>query len=261
MNTRRNSMDGYKRIAGWVISLTLLAVLTFLSVQRKSNSPIETLSIDIVSADGQKSLMTKAYLAKRINSYLGYDINMATISDINLLELEEIILADERIDRAELFLDAENKLHVRVEEKKVVLRVKNNDTTYYLDENGEKINVTVGRVARVPVATGDIESYDLSLIHSKRRSNLKDVYLLAQEIGKDKFLSALIEQIDIDINGQVTMVPKIGKEKIKLSVNDLEEKLFKLKYFYKDGLPKEGWSKYAILNLDIRDQVVATYKE
>lgn len=258
---RRQSMDGYKKIVGWILSLTLLAVLTFLSVQRKANSPVEKMIIEINEADGQKSLVTKSYISKRINAYLGYDVNMATIDDISLMELEEIILADERIKSAEMYLDAANKLHVKIEEKKVIVRVKSKETTYYLDEHGDKINVTVGRVARVPIASGDIEDYDQSLISSKRKSNLKDIYMLAKEINKDEFLSALIEQMDIDINGIVTMVPKIGKEKINLSVSDLEEKLFKLKYFYKDGLPKEGWSKFSVIDLDIRDQVVATLKK
>ena len=253
-------MNKLKSTIGWVVGLLLLTVLTVLSVQRKANSNVEELIIDIKGVEGQKSLVTKSYINKKINAYLGYNVDMATINDINLIELEEIILADERVSEAELYLDSNNQLHVEIVEKKVIVRVKTNDSTYYLDENGDQIAVTIGRVARVPLATGDIEPYDLSLIQSKRKSNLKDIYLLAYELTKDHFLKALIEQIDIDLNGMVTMVPKIGREKIHLSVSDLEEKLFKLKYFYKDGLTKEGWSKFSVLDLDIKDQVVATLK-
>ncbi|NNF34494.1 MAG: hypothetical protein HKN68_10320, partial [Saprospiraceae bacterium] len=135
---RRHSMDGYKKMVGWIISLILLAVLTFLSVQRKANSPVEKLVIEINEAEGQKSLVTKSFISKRINTYLGYDVNMANINDISLMELEEIILADERIKSAELYIDAENRLNVKIKEKKVVVRVKNTETTYYLDENGDK---------------------------------------------------------------------------------------------------------------------------
>jgi cell division protein FtsQ len=258
MNKRTIERNKLKSTLGWMVSLLLLFTLTFFSVNRKSNTLVNRLSVKILSADGDKSLITTSDVAKKINAYLGYDIRQATIEEVQLKELEELIQADERVDNVEIYIDSRNKIHVEIKERKVIVRISNKDISYYLDEDGNHVDIQPGRAVRVPLATGHLEDYSGDLMVSKRRSNLQDIYRLALAIDRDQFLSALIEQIDIDVNGQVIMVPKIGREKISLSVDDLEDKLFKLKYFYKEGLPHEGWSKYSVLDLDIRDQVVAT---
>ncbi len=132
--------------------------------------------------------------------------------------------------------------------------------SYYLDENGEKINTKLFRAIRVPIATGSIEDYHISLVDPEKNSNLFRIYRVGKTIAEDDFMSALIEHMDIDDSGEVTLIPKIGRSKILLSAEELDEKITKLKYFYKDGLPKAGWSKYAVLNLNYKDLVFAQKK-
>lgn len=258
MNLKATNKNKWKTVFGWVLSLLLLFTLTFLAVERKANLSVNGVKVNIMSPSGQKNLITQLDIEKKFQIYLGYDLSLADIKDVKLIELEKILAGDERVKEAEIFIDGNNNVNIDIKERKVVVRVHNNDISYYLDSEGNKINVRNGRAIRVPIATGDLPEYDKGYIFSENKNNLKDIFQLALKINEDEFLTALIEQIDIDNNGNVAMIPKVGKERITLVVEDLDHKFFNLKTFYKEGLPLEGWSKYKTLNLDYKGLVTVT---
>jgi cell division protein FtsQ len=241
----------------WGSVLLGFIVLTYFSIQRKEKQTIENLNIKIESPENQKALVSKDEVRKLFEGYLGYDPLLAEVKELNLDELEALLINDGRLEKVEVFLDANNDLCVNLFEKKVVVRVLKKELSYYLDERGGRVPTVKNKAIRVPIATGDIEEYSRELLDSKLQSNLKDIWTLSKAIESDPFLNALIEQIDIDNKGMITMIPKIGREKIMLSGSEIEDKLTNLKIFYKEGLPREGWSKYASINLDIKGQIVA----
>lgn len=256
-NTKRKSI---KSTLGWIVSLMLLFALTFLSVQRKSNQYLSELHVEIHGHVASRNLVVEQDIEKLIEGYLGYDIRQAKIDDIDIRELEQILNNDDRVKNADIFIDANENINVVITEKRVIVRVQDGAISYYLDENGDKIGTKLYRAIRVPIATGSIEDYSASLFDPQKDSNLSRIYKIGKAIAEDDFMSALIEHINIDDGGEVTLIPKIGRSKILLSAEELEDKITKLKYFYKDGLPKAGWSKYAALNLNYKDLVFAQKK-
>lgn len=246
-----------KQILIWSIVLLGFVSITYLSIARKNQQTIRVLKINIDSPDGQKSTVTKEEIRKLFEGYLGYNPLLAEVKELQLQELEDLLIRDGRLEEVEVFLDANNSLCVNVIEKKVVIRIMQKDLSYYLDVNGKKVPSIKNRAVRVPIATGNIEEYSAEILESKLQSNLKDIWTLAITLDKDPFLDALIEQIDIDDKGMMTLIPKIGGEKITLTGIDIEDKLTNLKIFYREGLPRQGWSKYASINLDIKGQIVA----
>jgi hypothetical protein len=57
------------------------------------------------------------------------------------------------------------------------------------------------------------------------------------------------------------MIPKIGKQLIVFGDgNEAEEKLKKLKLFYKEIMVKAGWDNYSVINVQYKNQVVAKIK-
>lgn len=250
----------YRRVKNaiiWCAVLLGFVSLSYLSVERKDIQTIKSLKIKIESPENQKTTVSKEEIRQLFEGYLGYDPLLTEIKELQLEELEDLLVKDGRLESVEVFLDANNSLCVNLKEKKVVIRIMQKDLSYYLDEKGGKVPAVRNKAIRVPVATGNIEDYSPDLINSKLQSNLKDIWNLASAISKDPFLDALIEQIDIDSKGMITMIPKIGREKIMLSGTEIEDKLSNLKIFYKEGLPRQGWSKYASINLDIKGQIVA----
>jgi cell division protein FtsQ len=61
-------------------------------------------------------------------------------------------------------------------------------------------------------------------------------------------------------SGDFVLVPQVGSHTIIFgsarSDEEVKEKMDKLKVFYQEGLPFEGWNKYETINLKFRNQIV-----
>jgi len=223
----------------------------FMAVQRKMNATVTTVSIAITGIKGGKNLVTKKGVKQMFRNYLGYDLEMSSIRDLDLMDMELMLEGDERIKEVEVYIDNKDRLHINIEQRVPILRVFSKaNTTYYLDIDGNEIPAYRGATIRVPIASGNIEDYDPKLLDKKKESRLKDVYKLAKYIYEDDFLAALIEQIDVQENGEVIMVPKVGRQKLDFGhVENMEERFEKLKVLYKGGMEQVGWRKYDVLTL------------
>jgi cell division protein FtsQ len=83
---------------------------------------------------------------------------------------------------------------------------------------------------------------------------------LTQYLREDDFLSALVEQIYVNTKGELVLAPKVGDQVIYLGryhETKTLERLRRLKIFYREGLPYEGWRKYKSFDLRFSDQVIA----
>lgn len=249
--TYNNRRTNWKKNLVWtVVVLTILSVLV-MAIQRKMDATVTTVTISISGIEGGKNLVTKKGIKQMFRNYLGYDLEMSSVKDLNLMDMEHMLEQDERVKEAEIFIDNGDRLHILVEQKEPIVRVFSKaNTTYYLDIDGNEIPAYRGATIRVPVASGNIEAYDPKLLEGNKKSHLKDVFTLAKYIYEDEFLAALIEQIDVQENGEIMMVPKVGRQKLDFGhVENMEERFEKLKVLYKGGMEQVGWRKYDVLTL------------
>jgi cell division protein FtsQ len=94
-----------------------------------------------------------------------------------------------------------------------------------------------------------------------RNIMVDDLFTLAKFIENDNFFNSFIEQIFINENSEIELIPKIGKFTILLgNIDDLEEKFDNLKAFIQIGLSREGWNKYETINIKYKNQVVCKKK-
>ena len=101
------------------------------------------------------------------------------------------------------------------------------------------------------------ESQEFLTFHS---SVVPDTYSLRLNY-EDPFLRPLIEQIDMDKRGDMTLVPKLGHHTIAFGNDErIEEKFRYLRIFYKEALPYHGWEKYSEISLKYAGQVVGIRK-
>ena len=141
-----------------------------------------------------------------------------------------------------------------------------------MDSNGKLMLWNPNFTPRMLVVSGDIkETYEAwhrtsmdELINNdtlKTHTLLDDFYSMARFILADEFWSAHVEQIYVNNHGEMELVPKVGNHKIIFGTSyQMEEKFWKLKTFYKEGLNFTGWESYDTLNLKFENQVVCTKK-
>lgn len=241
----------------WVFLLGAIGALTFLSVQRKKKAAVDMLII-IVSKTESGQLIHEKEVKKLIVKSIGFNPDKKSIRAINSRKLEADIEIDPRVRNAEVYFDAKNRMHVKVDPKEVIVRISDvSGVQYFLDDKGNQVPVIRGGAVRVPLANGYIERYAKGFDQKPGFSALKEVFNLVRFIKDDEFLDALIEQIHVDESGEMILIPKVGKEKLIFGTSaQMRDKFENLKIFYRDGMTKIGWNRYPALNLKFTNQVV-----
>lgn len=242
---------------GWIAVLLLVALLVISAVERKERSELNTLEVAVEPLPGGELLIDPTDIKQAINRHFGYQLEGRIIADVDVDRVEEALETEPFIEDAEVYIAANDVIHINVEQRAPVLRVIDNQgINYYLDEDGIQMPLSKHFATKVLVVTGSLPAYSKQFL-SRKRDRLKQAFELAEMIRADEFLYPLVEQMHFDPNGKITLVPKLGQQQIKFGkYNNAEDKLRRLKIFYKEALPYEGWRKYATINLEYDGQVV-----
>ena len=81
-------------------------------------------------------------------------------------------------------------------------------------------------------------------------------------LQNDEFWNSQIVQLNIEKDGSIELIPRVGNHIVKLGVPvNTEKKLQHLKYFYQEVLNEVGWNKYSTINMEFENQIVCTKKE
>lgn len=170
-----------------------------------------------------------------------------TMKNIQLDRLEALLRKQPRIKRAECFKTPNGNVGIVILQREPVLRIMTQGQGFYIDSDGEIMPVSSEYTAYVPVATGSI-SVNLAK---------NGLYDFAMFLRKHKFWNAQVEQIYVDSNEEIELVPRVGDHVILLGpLENYEYKLEKLYSVYEKGFSRTGWNKYRTINLKFDNQVV-----
>jgi cell division protein FtsQ len=132
--------------------------------------------------------------------------------------------------------------------------------SFYIDSNIRVLPLSDKFSARLPVFTG--YANNPGFLSKADSALLTDVKSLSIALQSDSFLMAMIDQVDITLQRRFEMIPKIGNQLIVFgNAEDIAAKFEKLKLFYKNVITKSGFSKYSIIDLQYKNQVVAKIKD
>lgn len=245
-----------KRI-GWGVLVIVGAAMVISAVERKEASTVSELMIEVEPLPNGELLINGPDVRLAIERSFGYRLEGLAIGSIDVQRLEKALESEPFILDADVYIGANNRMKVGVVQRQPVLRVMdNNGLNYYLDDKGIKMPLSPHFAAKVIVATGNLPPHEPKFL-DRKRNTLKDAFLLANKIREDEFLNALIEQIHVSNRGELTLVPKVGKQKIIFGkFESADKKLNRLKAFYREALPYEGWNKYSEISLQYDGQVV-----
>jgi cell division protein FtsQ len=194
-----------------------------------------------------------------------------SVASIDVGELEKLIENHPSIANAEVYKTINGEINIKVQQRNPLIRIfpLNNDG-FYIDEDGAFMPLSTKYSARVLMANGHIlggistwSGLSISQILKNdslaKKTILDDLYILADFINKDEFWKAQIQQVYVDINREIELIPRVGNHRIIIGdISNLEEKFEKLMIFYKEGLSKVGWNEYEAINLKYENQIVCT---
>jgi cell division protein FtsQ len=235
-------------------------LLLVAAVKNKGVKTCKEVSIEI-SGVSNNFFIDKADVLAIIKNYVGAHPKGKAIGSFNLAAIETNLEKDVWIKNAELFFDNNEVLRVSIDEREPVARVfAQGGGSFYIDSSLKVLPLSEKFSARLPVFTGF--SNNPTFLSKADSSMLVSIKEISMALQADSFLMAMIEQVDITPQRNFEMIPKIGSQLIFFgSAADVEEKFKKLRLFYKTVIPKAGWSKYSVINLEFKNQVVAKIKD
>ena len=201
----------------------------------------------------------------------GDSLKGSPITSIPIAVYERHISANPSVKRAEVYTKHNGIFAVKVYQREPIIRVFNTEgVSFYLDVEGTIMPTSKTYTARVPVASGfitdklfEMERHNVKTMSDslKEKSCLDELFELATFIKTHDRWKSQIQQIRVEPNGELTVVPTVGDHHILIGSTDkLELKFKKLHLFYMKGLNKTGWDQYSHINLKYKDQVICTKK-
>jgi cell division protein FtsQ len=186
------------------------------------------------------------------------------LSKVEIAEIEEKIAGLRELKIAEVYMTIDGMLHIYADQRTPMMRVfANNGGDYFLDDEGVVIRRRKLANPRLHIVGGNINISSAMLNGvsvldtSIKNTILKDLYHLVNFIRNDSFWSAQVDQIYVDHDDEIDLIPRVGNHIVHLGkAGSFEGKLANLEAFYKKVLPEVGWDRYKLINLEFKDQIV-----
>jgi cell division protein FtsQ len=191
------------------------------------------------------------------------------VKEVSVSDIENRINVLRELKKAEAYMTVDGIVHVFVEQRNPIMRVMpDNGGDYFLDEEGvvmrrrnlynPRLHIIEGNVNISAAMLNGVSVLDTTI----KKSVLKDIYPLVNYINDDSFWSAQIDQIYVDGNDEIDLIPRAGNQQIHLgTVENFEGKLRNLEAFYDKVMPVVGWNKYSLINLEYKDQIICKKRD
>lgn len=151
------------------------------------------------------------------------------------------------------------KVVVRAKQRRPIARLYYGSKEYYFDSEGALMPSSPLGSCNVVVAGGDFTE---PLRADSLNSQMLALLEVARFLDRESKYGDLIDQIYVERDGDIMMVPKLGNHVVELGApDDLDTKFANLLTFYRKGMPRAGWDTYSLLSLKFENQVVCTKRE
>ena len=251
---RMNKKTMVKRILLSIVMLVLIAYLA-VAITAFNRKPADQTCRDmelVIKDTAYAGFITKEELKGILQQKGIYPIGKK-MERISTKSLERELSKHPLIDEAECYKTPSGKVCVEVTQRIPILRVmSSNGQNYYLDNKGTVMPPDAKCVAHRVIVTGNVE----------KSFAMKDLYKFGVFLHNNKFWDAQIEQIHVLPDQNIELVPRVGDHLVYLGkLENFEDKLARLKEFYKKGLNRVGWNKYSRINLEFSNQIICTKRE
>jgi cell division protein FtsQ len=245
-----------------IIPLLYLILIPAFLISSANSRLCKGISIDIKDSSDYH-FVTKRQLLNLVYGSTG-KITGKPVKDVSVSEIESKINGLRELKEAEVYMTIDGTIHVYANQRDPIMRVMPNDGgDFFIDNDGvvvrkrnlytPRLHVVEGNVNISSAMINGVSVLDTSI----KNSILKDIYYLVEYINDNSFWSAQIDQIYVDNNDQIDLIPRVGNHVIHLGTTEnLEGKLRNLAAFYDKVLPEVGWNKYTVINLEYKDQIV-----
>lgn len=265
-------MKKWLKISAWALfAVTVIAVLSF-AHHEQENAGVQKPTIAISVTDENAFLTGDELFTRLKRARLIFDHQL--VSELNTTKVEAFIRRMHEVEQVDVFKRLGGNWDITVKVRQPLARIFNNfNESFYVDSKGATMDRSPNFTARVLIFSGDIPDKSDSLTVTDIINNdslkgirlLDDIYRISSYVCHDPFLRAQITQVYRQQGGDFILIPQVGNHIIIFGAartdEEVREKMEKLKIFYREGLPYEGWNKYESINLKFKNQIVCRKKK
>ena len=255
------------KIIFWVLFGVGLILIVFFASKENNNAVAKKPDISI-HVEGENAFLTESELLNRLILKRLYQKNMK-VNFVNVKKIEAAIIKMEEVKNVRVYKNIGNSWNIDVELRNPIARIFTlSQQAYYLDDEGFTMGRSSLHTAHVLVFSGFItENMEKASVKEiinndslKSIRKLDDIYRISNYVCKDSLMNALIGQVYLEKNGDFILIPLVGKQTILFGSANSDEvvadKFNRLKVFYKEGMPHEGWEKYNTIIVKYEGQIV-----
>lgn len=239
-----------------VLGAALLAVLVVVLNVSRSNSQVRGLEADI--RYGSTPMLVSGQTV--IDSVVAA-LPALMQQQVKAVDCDAVAEAARRVPfltNVSVSVSVSGRVVVRADQRRPIARLFHGDRERYLDREGAVFPVSRVGNCNVLVAGGD---FTAPLRPDSLDAQLTALWQVASYLDSESRYSKLIDQIFVERDGDIMMVPKVGDHVVELGdANDLDGKFANLVAFYRKGMPRAGWDTYSKISLKFKGQVVCTKK-
>jgi cell division protein FtsQ len=241
----------------WLLSGIAVIVLLGAAMKKKDQKICTGINIDISGV--YKHLFIDEDDILDIVNATGKIVG-SQLSDLNVRKMEFLTEKNPWVSSANIFLDNNQVLQVKIIERQPVARVFSlQESSFYVDSGARRLPLSDKLSARVPVFTGFPSDRD-KLAHPDSML-LADIVTLGKYILADSFWMAHIAQVEITPTSTFELIPVIGDHIVVLGdMDELDQKFKRLNTFYQKAWLQNGINTYEKLDVQYKNQVVAIKK-
>ncbi len=258
-------MKKYIKISLLVLSAALLVVILVFVSKKQRKMLCESINVEFVNNISGHQYLDENYIQSIIKADT---IIGAKLKSIDISKIEHTLINNSYIRGVEVYKRINGEIKIDIVQRMPVVRIINKyNTGYYIGKEGilmpisEKISkrfiVANGDIAYVPNFDTIVNIYEVQFDNDTSVNVLRNIHELVSYIDNNRFWKAQIQQIYIDENKNIELVPLVGSHVLKLGTIDMyEEKFRKLQVMYQRGFSSLGWNKYKTVDLTYNKQVV-----
>ncbi|MFV0345274.1 MAG: cell division protein FtsQ/DivIB [Bacteroidales bacterium] len=176
--------------------------------------------------------------------------------DINLDSLENYLAKNHLLDDVDVIKTysfekgkMSGVIGVSLTQRRPILRVKTASDDFFMDENGVRMNKSASFTSNVLLASGSVTEIFA-----------RDVLVpFVKTLKNSEFWSSQIVQIYVHDSKDIGLVMLYGSQLVVIGdTSDVKEKLNNLWAFYHDPVAASKMSKYRVINLKYKGQIVCS---
>ena len=184
------------------------------------------------------------------------------LEDIDLVKVENVIDSRSAVHKSEAFVTRDSMLNITVTQRQPVVRFQKKDGGFYADAEGYIFPLQNTYASHVQIIDGEIplaanSGYKGDIADPDEKAWFQKIMTVVNYMESSKIWKGKIVQIHVHDNGELTLVPRDGKEKFIFGQpNSLKEKFSKMEKYYTTIVPAKGSDKYR--TVDVRFENLTT---